>query len=186
MPGIDPKNIPTLDDIIEQYDAEQSKISTAEHTDGPVESEPEAFDISRFLADKARATEKDVQQETQPGVGDIEDITLDKATDSDVFHFDDPDVDIKDESDHVLTGYYDDNDDYEYEYINDAEDSEQDFTIPVEPIASGALAKEIARQIMPDLEQQLVFLLQKAIEEKLPPELIKPVDSDDATKDNDA
>ena len=44
---------------------------------------------------------------------------------------------------------------------------------PIEPLEIELIVKSVVKQMMPDLEQQLRFLIQQALEKQLPSEIVK-------------
>lgn len=197
MPDYDPKDIPTLDDIIAKGITDNSNIEIEEAIAASTEAETEAipFDINAFLGDSGAATETSVTAETESRSGELDDLlkpeedtdelplTYEEIGESDSFLDDDKADVVLENTAFTTSEYYADDDDYEY--IIDAQTDEAAEQVSVDPISVGTIVKDVVKQMMPDLEQQLVFLLQKAIEEKMPAELIKPADTDnDSGEDN--
>ena len=188
MSDYNPKNIPTLDDIIEKDVTGNTETAIA---DGIVESddagtEAAAYDINLFLAESESDTGNTVIAETEPQLGDLNDIPDAEPADTDavqyvneetcetsVFLSEDKAEDDPDNTESALTDYNEDNDS-----IIDVQSIEATPQVSVEPLPVGLIVKDIVKQLMPDLEQQLVFLLQQAIEEKLPEEIIKSTDTE--------
>ena len=50
---------------------------------------------------------------------------------------------------------------------------ETDSLAAIEPLELEPIVKSVVNQMMPDLEQQLRFLIQQALEERLPPDIIQ-------------
>jgi len=136
MPDYNPKDVPTLDDIIEK-----DITDNAESDDAGTEAAKNDLDLSSNESIDPD-TDDTIIAETEPQTGDLNDI---------------PEV----ESDNT-------------EAIQSVETTPQ---VSVEPIAVELIVKDIVKQLLPDLEQQLTFLLQQALEEKLPEKIIKPVDT---------
>lgn len=55
--------------------------------------------------------------------------------------------------------------------LNDQD--ETDSPAAIEPLELEPIVKSVVNQMMPDLEQQLRFLIQQALEERLPPDIIQ-------------
>lgn len=193
MPDYDPKDIPTLDDIIEKGISDDSdvKVKDGIAASAEAETEPQPFDINAFLTGARSTPEAGIDEETGPRSGDLndllhsEDITVKSPPDEvtgepDIFLDDDSEEVVIEDTVFTTAEYYADDD-----YIVDEQPDEQAEPIMVEPIEVGEIVKDIVKQMMPDLEQQLVFLLQKAIEEKLPEELVRRTDADKNTNDDD-
>ncbi len=157
MSDFNPKNIPTLDDIIE--DEAIDDTTPAENKNSLDLFEDEKIDVT---LDSHPAT-------------DIPSDPLDKA-------------DSNTETSPHLTPYtfeetYNDSA-YQLEYEIKYEDlitydDLADFN-PITPIKAldvEKIIKSVVKQMMPDLEQQLRFLIQQALEKQLPPELIQSSDN---------
>ncbi|MCG6937098.1 MAG: hypothetical protein LJE83_02850 [Gammaproteobacteria bacterium] len=186
-PDYNPEDIPILDDIIEKGITDDTGI---ESIDDITETEDEVteaarFDINAFLDNAGMDSENTITAETGPQPGELDGIleTQDNTAEiqfayeesSEIEFYQDDDEDALDDSMPEATVYYADEDDYE-SGIDVQADEPADQAI-IEPISVGTIVKDIVREMMPDLEQQLVFMLQKAIEEKLPRELIKSSDT---------
>ena len=187
MPTFDPKKIPTLDDIIEKAAREdaaaESTTAAPDAADDTSMAGNETFDIGRFLAEAQAFAENRPPRDTGPELGDVDDIAIAGPDEVDNFLFDDVEVELLDETEIEFTEYFNDSGDADdYGTVTAAAD-ENTAAASFQPIAVGPLVKNIVRQMLPDIEQQLVFMLQKAIEEKLPAELIKPAAADKDSKD---
>ncbi len=196
MPDYDPKNIPTLDDIIEKdltdniADNIEKKIE--DDTGDQAETGPASFDINLFIAKSTSVTNATVTTENEPQLGDIDYILDAEADDTEGAQYADEEssnitdflseLEVEDDADNTesaLIDYIDIEDEEDNDSAIDAQSPEPTTQVSVEPISVGLMVKDIVRQLMPDLEQQLVSLLQQAIEEKLPKHIIKSSDYKD-------
>ena len=140
MPDYDPKNVPTLDDIIEKSVTDKTDIAVE---DSFVESDDAVikaaeYDINQFLAEPISSdTKNSIITTTEPLSYNLNDI-------------------LEEEPGNIESAPH----------------------ASVEPIVVELIVKDIVKQLMPDLEQQLTLLLQQALEDKLPDAKIKSAGTD--------
>jgi hypothetical protein len=117
---------------------------------------------------------------TQPELGTIDELTSSAEDDQ-------AEVDT-DTMESALIDYHTDQEEAALEYdsesqaINasfDVDDKMHEITVeeqavdPVQPATLSSLVDGVVQQLMPDLEQQLRFLVQQALEEKLPEDMVE-------------
>lgn len=189
MPDYDPKNIPVLDDIIED-EVENKNEATTTRRKIILSDEISADENSLDLFSEATTDIK--IDDTEPEIG-----IIDKVIDDDI------DLEIEtletqdDESNIVESALID------YSFENDTEDdtaadeqtvdqihpSDEQInhqTEIIEPqtiidpaIALNSIVDDIVTQLIPDLELQLHSLVKKALREKLPKDLIRQISTED-------
>ena len=173
MPDYDPKSIPILDDIIDnEVDSENTDAADTAHTK-PL-SEEANTDIP--------GTE-DVSDDNTPDLfkGDITGFEADRD--------DNPESDETTDIESALIDYQADDIELHDTPTDDAvtlqpeiADQADDFT---PSISLNEIVDDVVKQLIPDLEQQLRFLVRQALEEKLPEEIIQKTVSDDTTRSDD-
>lgn len=155
MPDFDPNKIPTLDDIIDD-----------ETTDGTA---PDIIEDESSL-DLFENEDTDEILDTDPEI-DAADESIDKA-----------DIDNTTSlppRPYTYEETYNDSAyqlglEVKYEDLITYDDPvEFNQTAPIEPLEVELIVKSVVKQMMPDLEQQLRFLIQQALEKQLPPEIVK-------------
>lgn len=187
MPDYDPKSIPILDDIIEDEKTD---------TQGETPDDVVAIDISADKIDRedstldlfnrpaedfdsvdAGATNLDAET-TEPEIGSIDRFIETKDAEE-----------IETEAvESALIDYHpeteDDTEDSHEAQQDDSQNIEELETDSVKPVAAQATGQpvdletvvdDVVKQLLPDLEQQLRFLVQQALEEKLPADMIKKI-----------
>lgn len=180
MPDFDPKSIPILDDIIEDEKTEPELTHTEISDAQPdtAEAEPVENNLDLFNSDAV-----DIDTEiAEPAIGTIDQF-IDSAHDQETM------VD-EDTTESALIDYPTDEDveaatpQLQQAIAQDETQSIEDtppVTTSEPPPHTGALTEvvdDVVRQLLPDLEQQLRFLVLQALEEKLPDELIKQLTPD--------
>ena len=192
MPDYDPKSIPILDDIIdddivkddtsepeltgsvftdvENQDSDEAAINSLDlFVDDTVDIEQEAMELSlgtidRFInpaEDELTAIETDIAESA------LIDYQLDQ---------DESGISIQHDTQAVedTPGPDETSDDITIE--DTAEDPST--SDPNQPVTLNAIVDDVVKQLMPDLEQQLRFLVQQALEEKLPEEIARQLSND--------
>jgi len=165
MSELDPEKIPVLDDIIDDDSADSNELDDSEN-----ENNLDLFEENE--AESATETES----------------PIDTADD----HYD-YDKDAFNEKISQLSVQYD----YEEIYSGlafrldgavkdeqpekDAQD-ETDSLTTIEPLELEPIVESVVKQMMPDLEQQLRFLIQQALEKRLPSVILKSTSTE--TDDN--
>ena len=182
MPDYDPKSIPILDDIIEddivEEDKSEPELAAPELDDFQYR---DSDDSSIASLDLFTANTLDAAEDTaQPELGTLEQLT-DSAEDEQA-------EDNTDTMESALIDYHADQDETalghhsESQAINesfDVDDKLHEITVeekaldPVQPATLSSLVDGVVQQLMPDLEQQLRVLVQQALEEKLPEEIVE-------------
>lgn len=145
MSDFDQKNIPTLDDIVDNEGAEDTETSVAKNEDN--------LDLFE---------------------GKISDDIIDEEID---------DIKISQQSiqyayQEIYSGstYRVGNKTKDHDSVTSNDIVESDSTPPLETLALESIVEDVVKQMMPDLEQQLRFLIQRSLEEKLPEEIIEWTD----------
>ena len=186
MPDYDPKSIPILDDIIEDEKKDTQgetpddaiEIDTA---DDKIDQDDSTLDLFNspakdFTTADIDATELDTETE-EPEIGSI-DRFIEKA---------DTDTEETEITESALIDYHpeekeDNVDSFDHQEVQPDEfqsieaqsvESFQPVTAP--PVALETIVDDVVKQLLPDLEQQLRFLVQQALEEKLPAEMIEQI-----------
>ena len=199
MPDYDPKSIPILDDVIETEDA--SSENTA------IDDEDEIFTL--FEAEPAQSEDNlDLFAETtEPQIGIIDDI-IDEEISNDIhphdieasqqavitdfeaaayenstdISTDDLVAESKPEIEPIESALIDyDDDAEENETVSDIQPVEVEQQTTENPASLESVVDDITKQLMPDLEQQLRFLIQQALEDRLPEDVIDKL-TDNYTK----
>ena len=194
MPDYDPKSIPILDDIIEDdqedktvpeltesdisgIDNEQFDEQAGDHLDlfdentTDIEAEPEIGAIDQFI------------NTIQDDFDDHDDEPVESALiDYHSADVDTPAIDRQYETGQQETGQQET---IQQDTVPAADDlAVNDMSIenitPAsgQPVVLDEIVDEIVKQLMPDLEQQLRFLVQQALEDRLPEALIEQVSAD--------
>ena len=173
MPDYDPKSIPILDDIIENETSSEG-VDTAEAKDKKLFSEEIStgiIDTGEILDDKApdlfNGDVADIDVETvEPEIAAIDTFingVVDEAGSSEAESAESALINYQPEED--TTEIYDSDDiDYQPEAQPTISIHAVDSDIPVD---IDAIVDDVVKQMMPDLEQKLRFLIQQALEEKL-------------------
>lgn len=186
MPDYDPKSIPILDDIIEDDIVKDDK--TEPELTGSVfadvenqDSDETAIDSPDLFADDTI----DIEQETMvPSLGTI-DRFINPADDgltaieTDIeesalidyqLDQDEPGISVQHDTQALEDTPEPDETSVDITIEETAEDSASD---PKQPVTLNAIIDDVVKQLMPGLEQQLKFLVQQALEEKLPEEIVQ-------------
>ena len=187
MPDYDPKSIPILDDIIEdeiasddkaEPELSSSEFSNLENQDG---DDTTIDNLDLFTRDAI----DDEQETMEPELGII-DRFIDSAED-------DLTTIETDAIESALIDYQTDQDEpginakYETQLLDDIPDSNDiidDIAIEDTDINKArsatlnSIVDDVVKQLLPDLEQQLRYLVQEALEDKLPEEIVKQLSAD--------
>jgi hypothetical protein len=153
MPDYDPKSIPILDDIIE---------AEVEDEDSTVIHEKE---INADTAETEKTHDDNIPDLFSDDINDsIEPIEIKNG---------ETESNETETVEAVLIDYQieEDNEDN-----NDGGGIQHDV-ISEQPISLDSIVNDVVTQLMPDLEQQLRLLVQQALEEKLPEEIIRQMSS---------
>jgi len=181
MPDYDPKNIPILDDIIEN-DAKSKNADAITTSDGKIIPEQISTDIAgaeKLQDDNTLDLFNDKTTDFKVGNSEPESGVIDKFIGD--INEDSEAIGIENsETETVDSALID------YQVVEDENDSEQQddqigqaqtiagqSTIAEQTITLDSIADDVVKQLLPDLEQQLRFLVQQALEEKLPEEVIR-------------
>ena len=158
MPDFDPNNIPVLDDIIDDDSTDADEIDDTEN-----ENNLDLFEENE--AESAVDTESPID-------------TADNHDDKDAINEKISPLSVQYGYEEIYSGLafrHDDTvDDDQTE--NNAQD-ETDSLTSIEPLVLEPIIESVVKQMMPDLEQQLRFLIQQALEERLPKDIIQLVNS---------
>jgi hypothetical protein len=187
MPDYDPKSIPILDDIIEDDTNEPELTGSVFAEVDNQDSDETAINSLDLFADDTIDTE---QETMEPSLGTIDqfinpaDVEL-TAVETDI-------------AESALIDYQLDQDEsgisiqHDTQAVEDApgpDETSDDITIedtaedtstsdPNQPVTLNAIVDDVVKQLLPDLEQQLRFLVQQALEEKLPEEIARQLSND--------
>ena len=159
MADYDPKSIPILDDVIEK-----EKNADIDETSSPLFSAKPAViaeDNLDLFTEKSKAVAKITPPQT---------VVIDKDVES-----------ALEEIESALVDYDADTEE------NGTEDDEQPIELELKtaqpPPSIEAIVEDITKQLIPDLEQQLRFLIQQALEDRLPDTLINKLASNKKKSD---
>jgi len=156
MPDYDPKSIPILDDIIKDDVIKE----TEKDKDDATENNLDLFSDGT----KDTAAEEPVIEQAELQIGNIEDISSADNTETDNIESALIDYTTDDESSQPVIASQ-----------TPEEMSEEAPQASATPLQLETMVDDIVKQLMPDLEQQLRFLVLQALEEKLPEELLKSI-----------
>jgi len=163
MSDFDPEKIPVLDDIIDDDSADSNELDSSENENNldlfeenetePVAETESPIETADIHDDEDTINEKISQLSVQY---DYEEIYSGLAFRLDTAAKDEqPEKDAQDETDSLTT---------------------------IEPLELEPIVESVVKQMMPDLEQQLRFLIQQALEKRLPSEILKSANTE--TDDN--
>ncbi|NOQ69494.1 MAG: hypothetical protein GQ573_05255 [Gammaproteobacteria bacterium] len=168
MPDYNPKDVPTLDDIIE-------KAVTGDTESDAVETEATKNDVD-LLSDESidlppvntvfAAAEHD-NPETVQHIDE-------ESGETPVYFSADKAEDDPDKTGSTLSDY---NENEDNSSIIDQRSVEPAAQVSVEPISLELVVNNIVKQLIPDLEKQLKLQLKQALEESLPEEMVKSADT---------
>ncbi|MBT8120854.1 MAG: hypothetical protein KJN89_14155 [Gammaproteobacteria bacterium] len=192
MPDYDPKSIPILDDIIEDDIVEENKsepeLAAPELDDFEYRAgDDSSIDSLDLLTSDAIDTEGDT---AQPELGSIDQLTAsaedDRAEDDTHtiesalidYHADQEEatIDFHNESQAVKDILHD-SDDLSHDDLNEINAEEKEID-PVQPATLSSVVDEVVKQLVPAMEQQLRYLVQQALEEKLPDEILQQLSNE--------
>lgn len=194
MPDYDPKSIPILDDIIEDDKTDTEQI----HPDITVNGSEQDDNIPDLFTTAADIDTTDINIEAAATgiaaidqfIGSAEENTMDLDTETGEsalidYHaeeFDDPAVELR--QDEAYQEHSPLQEVQQYDDLNTAESAVDTITAnnmadeSVQPVSLKPIVDDVVKQLMPDLEQQLRFLVQQALEEKLPADIIEQISTD--------
>jgi hypothetical protein len=163
MSDFDPENIPVLDDIIDDDSADASELEGTEN-----ENNLDLFEENE--AEPAAETESPID-------------TADNQADIDAFNEKISQLAVQYDYEEVYSGLafrLDGSVKDEQTEVNTQDETDAPTT--VEPLVLEPIIESVVKQMMPDLEQQLRFLIQQALEKRLPSEILKSTGTE--TDDN--
>ena len=191
MPDYDPKSIPILDDIIEDDIASDDKaepelsgseFANLENQDG---DDTTIDNLDLFTSDAIGAEQETMEPELgtiDRFIGSAEDDLTAIETDAIGSALIDYQVDQQiDQEEPCINVKYETQPPDDTPDSNDAFD---DITIEdtaidmAQPATLNSIVDDVVKQLLPDLEQQLHHLVQQALEEKLPGEIVKQLSAD--------
>ena len=206
MPDYDAKNIPVLDDVIENGDDEKRDFDLSIESPGDEAKENnldlfagETFDLAVEDADiETAATETsiiEVETAAEPQIGTVDNITNEDSYDVPLYS---PEKAPEDEAEKFESALID------YNAVDEAEASTIDMPVidmpavnkqeedpPLEvkqqistAISLQSVTDDIVKQLMPELEQQLRLLLEQALKEKLPEDISQTETPSTSNPDN--
>ena len=154
MSDFDPKNIPILDDIIDDDSADSNQLDSSES-----ENNLDLFEESE--AEQAAETESPID-------------TADNHVDIGVINEKISQLSVQYDYEEIYSGlaFRLDGAVKDEQPEKNARD-ETDSLTTIEPLELEPIVESVVKQMMPDLEQQLRFLIQQALEKKLPSEIFK-------------
>ena len=183
MSDYDLKNIPVLDDVIEEDASDETEVDNEELAEeGQIEEENSIDLFSDESADSDNVDPVDAEPELTDENIDEQDSGDQNSGDEEPYY---PDIaqtsiqiayqEIYDKSINLLkddgTDESDTNDHID-EHLAEA------AQISIDPIELEEIVGSTVKQLLPDLEQQLRFLIQRALEDRLPAEIIKSIDAE--------
>lgn len=180
MPDYDPKSIPILDDIIE---GENESADTAETNDEKIISEQISTDLAAteniqddntldLFNDNAADIKTDA---SEPGIGAIDKFIDSISEEHEIIEIENSETEIVESA---LIDYQTEDNITANDIHTADEQHEQHQTITSQsalseqPITLDSIVDDVVKQLVPDLAQQLRFLVRQALEEKLPEEII--------------
>jgi len=183
MSDYDIKNIPILDDIIEGSDDDQTEVKAidadkAESDDNNNEASDDNFDL--FVDDSTNIEITNLIDTAGPEIGTIEEDIIDNPASNN-----ENDISIDTEQaepaipeaasqqkpaiESALVDYLPGED--------AADNNETQLNDELDTASLEGIVNDVVKQLLPDLEQQLRFLVKQALEDKLPAEIIEQLPS---------
>ena len=158
MPDFDPKDIPVLDDIVDDESADTNGLDNAEN-----ENNLALFEENE--AETAAEAESPID-------------TTDNHIDPNAIHEKISQLSIQHDYEEIYSGlaFRLDAPVKKDQQENNTQDETNSLTT-IEPLALESIIESVVKQMMPDLEQQLRFLIQRSLEEKLPADILKASNS---------
>ena len=175
MADFDPKSIPVLDDVIESEDADKL---TSESTLTEDESSPSEDSLDLFAEKSEELPAETATSEDQT----TEEISAEAEHETDIVD-DVIDEDIESALEDIGSALID----YDTEKINtaiDAQPLKAEQIITEHPSSLKSVVDDVTKQLMPNLEQWLRFLIQQALEDRLPDEVIAKLSSNNDRTDD--
>ncbi len=168
MPDYDPKSIPILDDVIEKEitdttsdkagvtNNENEVSDTIDTESGQAENNPDLFSEGSIELVTEYSGEAFIIETAEPQTAITDDII---------------DEEHSDDIEYTLTDYNTDNENNNDSPVIDVPSikSSQQITAPV---SLESMVDDIVKQLMPDLEQHLRYLVQQTLEDKLTDEVV--------------
>ncbi len=193
MPDYDPKSIPILDDIIEdkktdtQGETPDDAISIDIAVD-KIDQDDSTLDLFDQPAEDFSSVDADTTnldaETTEPEIGsidrfigttDAEEIETETAESALIDYH----PEIEDNTDDSLDRHEAQQDDFKnIEELSAEPDQPVAAQLAAQPVELETIVDDVVKQLLPDLEQQLRFLVQQALEEKLPAEMIEQISED--------
>lgn len=209
MPDYDPKSIPILDDVIETEENESIDFDELSAEDKASENNPDLFAeepveltaenlVSEDLPGRDISTDSLSTEENEPRIGTIDDITEENFSDEIHAHAFKTDEDSSiadseeafDESSLDITAASQETDETRSALIDYSTETEEPLAaieteqpVATPPVSLESVVDDITRQLMPDLEQQLRYLIQQALEDRLPDDVINRLIDDHGEQD---
>jgi len=184
MPDYDPKNIPTLDDIIEEDIANKADLDETEAVEqagveqGEVEQTEEET-VDAFYTepiDESADESKDTLGDTPADIAT--DIPSEVENKESLHYPTTPHISVQIAYEEVYdkSSNFSDTEETETSTTEDDTSSDDSTRLSIEPIEMEAVVEDVVKQLLPDMEQQLRFLIQQALEQRLPEAIIKSAD----------
>ena len=202
MPDYDPKSIPILDDVIKVEETDSTDIDDQVGTPTLLETTPVEAEnhLDLFVAEPVDAASSTLLTEDVPGedtsvednepqIGIIDEFTTEESSKAlDITAAED--VIIENNMPVSANSAAAESDEIESALINYHADEEETETVadieainitavdvieqtPETPASLKSMVDDITKELMPDLEQQLRYLIQQALEDRLPDDLIE-------------
>lgn len=193
MPNYDPTSIPILKDVIETDESEDTKLDEqlSEHTAIADDITPGLFESEQIeaginidlleepvdsttppLVSEERRDESSIDGESEPLIGIIDDIADEDSSENIAITKSDAD-DLLSENRIIITA---DNKAPEA-------DAEPQAVAQMQHASLESIVDSITKELIPDLEQQLRYLIQQALEDRLPDDVLNQL-NDDKNKPN--
>lgn len=209
MSEYDPKSIPILDDIIDGEKVDDAELDTEQadpaaddnldlfsddSSDDSIEASPVIIEHILNLPETAihednsideQVTDEPAVSESVAGESVVDELTVDEVITADAITEDSIDL-ASDTIESALIDYKSEDDTIEGNQTDEVivtDESKAQISLQhqvlLEPVVN-----EIVKQLIPDMEQQLRFLVKQALADWLPDELIKQLVTKDGTEKN--
>jgi hypothetical protein len=154
MSDFDPKSIPVLDDIIDDDSADTNELDNTENENN---------------LDLFEENETESATETKSGID-----TAGDHIDTDAINEKISQLSVQYDYEEIYNGLAFRPGDATKDKPPERDGlDEPESLMAVEPLVLESIVKSVVKQMMPDLEQQLRFLIQQALEERLPQDILK-------------
>ena len=190
MSEYDPKSIPILDDIIDREKADDAELDTGKPEQASEDNldlfnddtDDDANDDSKQASPVTNEYELNIPETAEPEANNIDEPVVSELA-ADEFAADE--TIATDTIESALIDYKTESDSIEGNQSDEILADESRTQIPLQhQVLLEPVVNEIVKQLMPDLEQQLRFLVKQALADRLPEKLIKQLVSNDDSEKN--